>query len=124
MDANVIWAIVTSLGTLSGWASSIYLFRRQKRAQVGADEAKTASDMVDLVKKSFETSIENIKTDFDRREKLIIESNDELKKSNEKLSRRISSLEKAIRAIDVCAYRATCPVVNELQDPVDGAAKQ
>jgi hypothetical protein len=116
MDANVIWAIITSLGTLTGWTSSIYLFRRQKRAQVGADEARTASEMVDLVKKSFETSFENLKRDFASREKLIIDSNENLKKSNDKLCRRISSLEKAISAIDTCPHRVNCPVIDQLPD--------
>ncbi len=121
MEFNYLWPmIVTSLGTVSGWLSAGYLFRRQKRALVKSSETKTADEMVELVRKSFEISIDNIKKDFDRREQLIVESNEELKKSNDKLSRRISSLEKAIRAIEVCSYRATCPVVNELQDPADG----
>lgn len=114
--STTIWPIITSLGTASGWLPAIYLFRRQKRAQVAADEATTADKMVDLVKKSFELSFENLKADFKAREKLILDSNESLKRSNDKLCRRISALEKAIKSIETCPYSGDCPVIHQLQD--------
>ncbi len=116
MNWNTIWPILTSLGTASGWLPAIYLFRRQKKAQVVSTEATTADQMVDLVKKSFELSFENLKRDFAAREKMIIDSNESLKRSNDKLCRRISSLEKAIKSIETCPYSCDCPVIKQLQD--------
>ena len=111
---------ITSLPGIIVGGLGIWYGRRERKARVVAEEATTADKMVDLVRKSFELAIENMKADFERRTQTLTDDNEERKKTNEKICKRLSALEKAIRNINICAHRANCPILAELPDTILG----
>lgn len=92
-----IGAIIGYAGTIMGLVTSVFYFKRAKKAEVQSKEIATADQMIDLVKKA------NAE---------VVEIN---RKENEKLRKSIGRLEKAVRAISTCPYRNECPVTDRLQ---------
>lgn len=95
---DYLGTIVGSVGTMTGVVTSVFYFRRAKKAEVQSKEIATADQMIELVKKANAEALE-----INRRE-------------NEKLRRSIARLERAVRSINNCPYRIECPVTDELQN--------
>jgi hypothetical protein len=110
METNVA-EIVSGIVALTGAALSILYARRAKKAEVRAKEIENdagyignADKMIELVKKATGEAAEI-------QERLI----ETLKQENEKFSKTAERLERAIKSISRCPYRADCPVLDELQ---------
>lgn len=121
--AETVALVLGWLGTAAGLFTTLYRFRRRRKAEVGSQEVATADQMINLVKKAFEealtlTRAENkeLRSEI---EALRVE-NEETRKENEKLHRAIARLERAIRSIALCAHRDHCPVPVRLSDAEDG----
>ncbi|MCD7963028.1 MAG: hypothetical protein LUF90_05650 [Rikenellaceae bacterium] len=98
---EITGAVIGWLGAFTGIFTSVFYFRRAKKAEVHSKEIATEDQMIELVKKA-------------NREALEIN-----RKENEKLRRSISRLEQAVRAINSCNYRNECPVIHELRRQED-----
>ncbi|MEG1937109.1 MAG: hypothetical protein RRZ64_07970 [Rikenellaceae bacterium] len=94
---EMLTIIVGALGTLVGTVTSVFYFKRAKRAEVVSAEINTADQMIDLVKKANAEAFELIKIE------------------NSKLRKSVSRLEKVLDRVSTCKHFAECPVPKELQ---------
>lgn len=120
--AETVALVLGWIGTAVGFFTTLYRFRRKRKAEVGSQEVATADQMVDLVKKSFEevlaltrTENKNLRDDIEA----LRAENEESRKENEKLRRAVARLERAIRSVALCSHRDYCPIPARLSDAAD-----
>lgn len=78
-------------------ATTLYLWRRSRIAEVKSKEVATADDMVNLINKVMERALA------------------QMSKENEKLRKLVTRFERALQKTNLCPHRAICPVAEQLQ---------
>jgi len=102
--------VVTNIG-------GYFYIKRERKANVVSAEADTTKKIIDLMQEASDLSTGRLKELIGE----LINDNKLLKQSNDEIRKELRSLNRAIRAINLCNYRAQCPVLEQLPRPTDPA---
>ncbi len=122
ISLNQIVLLVTTIG---GLISTYLQSRKTRRAEERAQKAEFQAKEMEIQAKEFE-NIQKYIENADAMIELVMTANektasvqnkviDDLKKENEKIKDTTELLQQVISSINLCPYRADCPVYRELQ---------